>query len=170
MELTLFLAVLTAVATTWLAVRVLRRVGVDVPSRALDRLIGAAIPSMFAGRLVAMTASGTNPIAHPTEVLLVRGGVDTATAALVFVAVLTFSSGHHIGATLDGLALPALAGLGAWHLGCTWRGACLGTASGLPWGQALPGSTITRHPVEIYAGVALLAVAASLAWWARRSR
>ena len=54
---------------------------------------------------------------------------------------------------LDNLAPAALAALGGWHAGCVWRSTCLGTAADLPWAWALPGSDVTRHPVELYAAI-----------------
>jgi prolipoprotein diacylglyceryltransferase len=60
-------------------------------------------------------------------------------------------------AALDAIAPAVLAALAGWHGGCLWRSACLGTISDLPWAWALPGSDITRHPVEIYAAIVLLA-------------
>ena len=53
-------------------------------------------------------------------------------------------------------------GLAGWHGGCVWRGTCLGTVSDLPWAFGLPGSDVTRHPVELYAAVGLALVAVAL--------
>ncbi|NIR61686.1 MAG: hypothetical protein GWO02_20450, partial [Gammaproteobacteria bacterium] len=65
----------------------------------------------------------------------------------------------------DGLAAASLAGLAGWHAGCLARDACLGAASDVPWAMTQPGSAIGRHPVEIYAAIALAAAAIALSWW-----
>jgi hypothetical protein len=57
------------------------------------------------------------------------------------------------------MAPSILLALSGWHAGCLWRDACLGTASALPWAWPLQGSPVTRHPVEIYAALALAAAA-----------
>lgn len=64
---------------------------------------------------------------------------------------------------LDNLAAAALAALGGWHAGCVWRSTCLGTAADLPWAWALPGSDVTRHPVELYAAIGFAVAAFVLA-------
>jgi hypothetical protein len=60
---------------------------------------------------------------------------------------------------LDATAAAAVLGLAGWHAGCLWRNLCLGAGSDLPWAWSLPTSTITRHPVEIYAALGLIAAA-----------
>lgn len=123
-----------------------------------DLLLGAAAVGLLAGRLASMVAAGVNPIANPLDVLVIRGGVDTVTAAAVAIAYMVWSlrADHHV---LDATAPAAVAGMAGWHAGCLWRGACLGAAGDVPWGWALPGSDIVRHPVEIYAA-ALMALGA----------
>ena len=44
----------------------------------------------------------------------------------------------------------------------------MGTTSSLPWAAAQEGSTVTRHPVEIYAALLFLIAALLLLWWLRR--
>lgn len=158
MELTLLFAVLTGVAFLWLATRVSRRrlAGID---HLVDSVLAAAVTGMVAGRLAAMIFTGTNPITHPLDVVIVRGGVDTRVAAVTAVAALAWGFRPSVPARLDAVAPAALAGLAGWHAGCLWRGACLGTASDLPWSVALPGSDVTRHPVEVYASILLLVAA-----------
>jgi prolipoprotein diacylglyceryltransferase len=56
---------------------------------------------------------------------------------------------------LDAITPAALLALAGWHGGCLWRGACLGTTSGLPWAFAEPGSVVSRHPVELYVALTL---------------
>lgn len=151
MEFTLLWAALTAVALAWLGLRLWPD---RVPERALDRLIGAAVIGLIAGRLTAMIVQGVNPISNPADVIIIRGGVDTAAATLGFVLALAWTS-RSARFALDALAPATLLGLAGWHLGCLWRGSCLGTVTDLPWGWGLEGSSVTRHPVEIYAAVGL---------------
>jgi prolipoprotein diacylglyceryltransferase len=94
--------------------------------------------------------------------------VDPGFAALGSLAVLALYGRHDLWATLDGLAPAALAGLAGWHLSGVFRRAWLGTPSSLPWAAAQAGSAVTRHPVEVYAALALLLGAAALHLWKRR--
>jgi prolipoprotein diacylglyceryltransferase len=153
MEFTLLWAALTAFAAAFVTIRLTKP---SIPDRPLDRLLGAAVAGIAVGRIAAMLIQGTNPITNPGELLVIRGGVDTVWASLTGVAVLTWSL-RRTPRALDALAPAALAALAGWHGGCLWRSTCLGTVSDLPWAWALPGSDITRHPVEIYAAILLLA-------------
>ena len=153
MEFTLLWAALTAFVASFVAIRLTKP---TVPDRPLDRLIGASIAGIAVGRIAAMLMQGTNPITNPGELLIIRGGVDTVWASLTGVTVLVWSLRKNAQA-LDALGPAALAGLAGWHGGCLWRSNCLGAASEVPWGWALPGSDIVRHPVEIYAAILLLA-------------
>jgi hypothetical protein len=159
MEFTLLAAALTAAAALWLGIRYqLGRHPYDHAEKPFDVLIGAAGVGVFAGRLAAMVASGVNPIARPFDVLLVRAGVDTVVASIAGIVVVGWVYRSDI-AALDILAPAALLGLAGWHAGCVWTGSCLGAATGSEFGLRLPGSTIARHPTEIYAAVALVASA-----------
>jgi prolipoprotein diacylglyceryltransferase len=127
-----------------------------------DIAVTAIVVGVFTGRLAAMIGAGVNPLAHPGDILIVRGGVATGPATLAALATAAWLGRRELWPVLDGLAPAALAGLGGWHAGCLVRGACLGTPSDLPWAIAQGGSEISRHPVEIYAAVALLAGAVAL--------
>lgn len=162
MEFTLLWAALTAFVAAYLTIRITKP---PVPDRPLDRLVGAALVGIAVGRIGALLTQGTNPITSPGELLVVRGGVDTVWASLAGITVLTWSL-RRSPAALDVIAPASLAALAGWHGGCLWRSACLGTMSDFPWAWSLPGSDITRHPVEIYAAV-LLAVGA---WFVSRIR
>ena len=116
---------------------------------------------LLVGRLVAMIGAGVNPITNPMDILVVRGGVDTVGAGLGAIVALLWSARDEI-PIVDVVAPAALAGLAGWHGGCVWRNACLGAAGEVPWGWALDGSTIVRHPVELYAAILLLISAWSL--------
>ena len=86
--------------------------------------------------------------------MIVRGGVHTGAAAIAAIVTYLWMAQWQW-RYLDATAPAALLGLAGWHAGCLWRGACLGTASELPWAWAEAGSVITRHPVELYAAIAL---------------
>ncbi len=157
MEFTLLWAALTGVGLLWVSTRI-RPDG--LPDHPADRLIGAAAGGLFLGRLVAMFIQGTNPILHPGDILIIRGGVHTGAATLGAIGVYLWSVKGEI-RYLDASAPAVLLGLAGWHAGCLWRSACLGTAVDLPWAWSLPGSSVTRHPVEAYAAIGL-AIAALL--------
>jgi prolipoprotein diacylglyceryltransferase len=137
--------------------------------RLADAALAAALAGLLAGRLASMVAGGNNPLTHPADIVIVRSGVDTGFAALAALLVLVLYGRHDLWATADGLAPAALAGLAGWQVSGVFRSAWLGTPSGLPWAAAQAGSTVTRHPVEIYAALALLLAAVGLHLWMRRS-
>lgn len=168
MEFTLLWAALTAVALAWLGTRIWRE---GLPPRPTDVLIGASAAGLLTGRLAAMAIQGVNPLTDPVQILLVRGGVDTGFAAIGALAALGWALRGDL-SFLDALAPAAVLGLSGWHAGCLWRSACLGTASDLPWAWSLDGSTVSRHPVEIYAalGLALAAYAVSRLPWSLLTR
>lgn len=105
-----------------------------------------------------MNLQGTNPLTHPGDILVIRGGVHTAAATVGALGVYLWAVKGQI-RFLDATAAAAVLGLAGWHAGCLWRNTCLGAASDLPWAWSLPSSTITRHPVEIYAALGLIAAA-----------
>ena len=89
-------------------------------------------------------------------------------ASVATLAGLAWMGREELWPVLDGLAAAGVAGLAGWHAGCVVRDGCLGTASDLPWATAQLGSTVTRHPVEIYAAVLLAVAALGIALWRRR--
>jgi len=130
-----------------------------------DVIVGAVIFGVLTGRIAAMIIGGTNPLSHPADILIIRGGVDTgfaAAGALAAFAVLSRRSPHAIGDALGPAALGALAG---WHASCAFRGLCAGTPTDLPWAIHPTGSVVGRHPVEIYAALLLVASTAALILW-----
>lgn len=155
MEFTLLWSALTGAALMWIGTRIWSE---QTPSKAFDYLIGAAAVGLFAGRVFAMIDQGINPLLNPADMIIVRGGVHSGAATITAVATLTWSCRANLH-WLDGLAPAALAGLAGWHLGCLWRGACLGAASDLPWAWSGPASLVTRHPVELYAFLGLIGAA-----------
>jgi prolipoprotein diacylglyceryltransferase len=157
MEFTLLAAALTAVAAVWLANRLLAgKVTVERPT---DVLIGAAAVGLLVGRLAAMIGAGVNPLTRPADILVVRGGVSTAFATIGALGILIWTHRRQLPVALDHLAPGALAGLAGWHGGCLWRGTCLGTATEVPWAMISPGTTVGRHPVEIYAAIGFVLAA-----------
>lgn len=164
MEFTLLWQAGLAMVATVVVARAQHRRGEVDPGIGLgDRLVGAAAAGMFVGRITAMILQGVNPILDPADILVVRGGVHTGVATVTALATLAWGLRHNLWCNLDAAAPAALAGLAGWHAGCVFRDACLGAASSLPWALAQSGSTITRHPVEIYAA-GLYALAAT-AWF-----
>lgn len=160
MEFTLLAAAAIALGVVWLCLRL------SAPADRSDLwngAVSAVIAGIAFGRVWAMVRSGVNPVTNPGDLLIVRGGVDPAGATIGAVATLVVSLRSNLWPRLDALAPAAVAGLAGWHAGCVVRGACLGTPTGLPWGLAAPGSAITRHPVEIYATLLLLAGAVLVA-------
>lgn len=155
MEFTLLWAALTGVVFARVGTRLWPE---GLPDHATDRMVGAAGAGLLVGRLTAMLTQGTNPLSHPGDILIVRGGVHTGAATIGAIVTYLWSAGWRI-AHLDATAPAAVLGLAGWKAGCVWRGACLGTASDLPWAWSAPGSAITRHPVEIYAAIGLVAAA-----------
>lgn len=162
MEFTLLFAALTAFAMMWVGTRIWTE---KLPERPLDDLVGSAVVGLFVGRIAAMVGQGINPFINPLDIIIVRGGVHTGAAVIGAISALAWASRKRL-AHLDALAPAALLGLAGWHAGCLWRGACLGTASELPWAWTGTVSDITRHPVELYAAVAL----AASAWLVGRLR
>lgn len=155
MEFTLLWAVLTAVALGWLGLRIWPH---RLPDHAFDRLLSAGLTGLIAGRLTAMLAQGINPVTNPGDFIVIRGGVHTGAATLAFVAMLAWSTRGSPQET-DAIAPAALLALAGWHGGCLWRDACLGTPADLPWAWSLHGGTVARHPVEVYAALALVIAA-----------
>jgi prolipoprotein diacylglyceryltransferase len=112
-----------------------------------------------------MVGDGVNPILHPADILIVRGGVATGPASLGALAWVAWAGRHRLWQVADGLSAAALAGLAGWHAGCLTRHACLGTPSDLPWAYAQRGSGVTRHPVEVYAAILLAVAAVAVGFW-----
>lgn len=169
MEFTLLWAAATGVGVALLVARAEKRLGLipDEVGSLGDLILGAAVAGLITGRLAAMVLAGTSPFAHPGDILIVRSGVDTGFASLGALAFVGFVSREHLAMAFDAVAPAALAGLGGWHAGCLYRGACLGTSSSLPWAIAQEGSPVTRHPVEIYAALLFLAAALLFLRWLR---
>ncbi len=126
-------------------------------------LLTAAVVGLFAGRLASMIGSGINPLTSPFDILIVRGGVATGPAALAALATVAAMARGEVTAVADSIAVASLAALGGWQLGCLPREACLGTPTELPWAMTQPGSTIGRHPVELYATAIYFVAAVGLA-------
>jgi prolipoprotein diacylglyceryltransferase len=170
MEFTLLWAAATGVGLALLMALIEKRWGL-IPaevSSLSDLILGAAVTGLIVGRLAAMFLTGTSPFTHPGDILIVRSGVDTGFASWGALTFVFFTSRGHLAVTLDALGPVAMGGLAGWHAGCLYRGACLGTASSLPWAVAQEGSAVTRHPVELYSALLFLIAALLLLGWLRR--
>ncbi|GIU92263.1 MAG: hypothetical protein KatS3mg011_1169 [Acidimicrobiia bacterium] len=158
MEFGLLGAALVGVGATWVAIRLIGTTR-PLPADLFDRMLGAGLVGLVTGRLAAMISQGVNPLSVPGDVIVVRGGVDTVWASVASVAALAWSLRRDLWRGLDAAAPPALFGLAGWHAGCLLRSDCLGAATDLPWAATLPGSTVGRHPTELYAAALLTASA-----------
>lgn len=160
MEFTLLFAAVVGVGSAWLAARILRRrPGSSIPDQTFELALNAAVVGLVVGRVWAMVTTGTNPLTHLGDLIVIRGGVDPGGAALGALAALVWTARHDRRETLDGVAPVALWGLAGWHAGCVFTGSCLGAASSLPWAMTQAGSDVGRHPTEVYAAL-MLAVGA----------
>jgi prolipoprotein diacylglyceryltransferase len=135
-----------------------------------DAGLMSTMSGLLIGRIVAMVSAGINPLTDPLQIILVRSGVSTVGATLGTIAVFMWIARKSLLEAADGIAPAALAGLAGWSAGCLATGSCLGTESSLPWATALPGSTVTRHPVELYAAGAFLLTGIGLALWKQYGR
>ncbi len=169
MEFRLLGAAVVGLAAAWASLALIHRADPAVRRSSSDLLVTGVITGLIIGRLWAMIAAGTNPLAHPGDILIVRGGVDTIAAATTAVLVCGWLSRAALWPSLDALAPGATFGLAGWHAGCLLRDACLGSPTGLPWGWSATSGGVDRHPVELYA--VILFIAAGLAvtrLWRRR--
>jgi len=153
MEFGLLLAAASSLGAAWL---MLRFTG---GREMFDAILTATVVGLFAGRLAAMVLAGTNPVTHPVDLLIVRGGVDTIAASAAAVAFLGWAVRRDLWRSLDSVAPAAVAALAVWHGGCLSGGTCLGTPSSLPWAWAASAGGVTRHPTELYAALGLAAAA-----------
>jgi prolipoprotein diacylglyceryltransferase len=170
MEFTLLFAAAMAYVTGVIALRweAARGNAADCARDLGEILLTAAVVGLFVGRLAAMIGSGVNPLTSLMDILIVRGGVATGPAALAALTTVAFVARNDLIVVADALAVAALAALGGWQLGCLPREACLGTPTDLPWAMSQPGSTIGRHPVELYAAAIYLFAAMALALLRKR--
>lgn len=130
----------------------------------------SAMAGLLVGRIVSMLEAGINPLANPFQIILVRSGVSTTGAVIGALVVFLYLARRAPIDAADAIAPAALVGLAGWHAGCLATGSCLGAESTLPWATALPGSSVTRHPVELYTAAALLVVGVALALWKQHGR
>ena len=172
MEFTLLGAAAIAVGGFWLMLRWEAKRG-NASGCAVDLWdagLVSAISGVLVGRLVAMVQAGISPIADPAQIILIRSGVSTTGVVLGTAVVFVFLARRAPIVAGDAIAPAALVGLAGWHAGCLVTNSCLGTESSLPWAMTLPGSDITRHPVEIYAAGILLLAGVALALWKQHGR
>ncbi len=172
MEFTLLGAAAIAVAGFWSMLRWEAKRG-NAAACSLDLWdagLVSAFGGIFVGRLAAMLQAGISPLADPAQIILIRSGVSTTWVVIGTLATFVFLARREPIVAADAISPSALVGLAGWHAGCLVTGSCLGTESTLPWAVALPGSDVTRHPVELYAALGLLAAGVGLALWKQYGR
>lgn len=162
MEFTLLAAAALAVIALSLTLRMAPAQGVTAAfSRRLTDPAYTAIGfGILVGRLASMIGNGTNPLSHVGDILIIRGGVSTGFASMAAIGAWLYSTRRDLRVASDAVGVGALMGLAGWHGGCLLRDACAGASTQLPWAISLPGSTVGRHPVELYA--AALCIMAAL--------
>ena len=172
MEFTLLGAAAVAVAGFWLMLRwEAKRGNAEGCSLDLwDAGLTAGAVGLFAGRLVSMISVGISPIPNPSQIILVRSGVSTAGAAIGAAVMFAYLARKSLIETADAIGPAILAGLAGWHAGCLVTDSCLGAVSDFPWAQTVAGSTVTRHPVELYAMVLFGVASIGLALWKQYGR
>jgi prolipoprotein diacylglyceryltransferase len=153
MEFRLLFAATLAIAAAALVIGASTRDDPQERRSRIDLLLGVVMGGILVGRITAMLLAGTNPLLRPADLLVVRGGVDPMAATLGGLTAVVILRRRSAPRSLDLLAVPALAGLSAWHGACVLRSACLGSPADLPWAYAEAGSALTRHPVELYTAV-----------------
>lgn len=164
MEFTLLWAAVAGALALYATLWVMARRDATVCVRDLwDIALAAALVGLVVGRVVAMIRGGVNPVTNPGDFILIRAGVDTVGATVATLLTAGWLARRDLADQLDALAAPALVGLAGWHSGCLFREACLGTPSDLPWAFSQAGSDITRHPVELYAALLLVAAGVGIA-------
>jgi prolipoprotein diacylglyceryltransferase len=172
MELSLLAAAAVSTAAFWLTIRWEAKRGnaAGCAVSLWDTGLTAAMTGVFVGRLVAMASVGINPLTDPGQILLVRSGVSTVGATLGGLAMFAWLARRDVISIADAIAPAAVAALAGWHAGCLATAGCLGTESSLPWAMTIDGSTITRHPVELYAALLLAGAALGLVVWKQHGR
>jgi len=172
MEFTLLGAAVIGVVAFWLMLRWEAKRG-NAAGCAVDLWdagLVSAITGVLIGRLVSMVQAGISPISDPAQIILIRSGVSTTGVVIGTIVVFLFLARRDPVVAADAIAPAALVGLAGWHAGCLVTGSCLGAESSVPWAMTLPGSDITRHPVELYAAAGLLIAGAALALWKQHGR
>lgn len=162
MEFTLLWAALLGAGAMWLTDRLLNR-----RQRRFDDLLAATLMGLILGRLAAMVAGGSYPWSQPGLILLVRAGVHPGWASIGALGSLAWRfRSTSLPISLAPMAVPALAGLSGWELGCVFRSACggitvgswevpIGALAGLAFGLAA--LIVYRLPLRTKAAAAILA-------------
>jgi prolipoprotein diacylglyceryltransferase len=141
-----------------------KRLQPDDEPKLTDLILGAAMLGLVLGRVWYMIGTGTNPLTHLGDFILLRAGVSTIGAVVGFVLmlILGFRSGSPRALALVGV--PTLVGLAGWELGCLIRGTCLGTEAAFGLTSV---AGVTRHPIGVYTGLLFL-LTAFIVWRAQR--
>jgi hypothetical protein len=162
MEFTLLWASLLGAGAMWVTDRVLNR-----EQRHFDDLLAATLMGLVVGRLAAMVVGGSYPWSQPGLILLVRAGVHPGWASLGALGLLAWRfRSTSLPISLAPMAVPALAGLSGWEMGCVFRSACGGVTAG-SWevpigglaglGFGLAALIVYRIPLRTKAAAALAA-------------
>jgi len=161
MEFTLLGAAVLAYAAMTITAK---RVQPDDEPKLADLILGATMLGLVVGRVWYMIGTGTNPLTHLGDFILIRAGVSTIGAAVGFLIVLIWGFRSQSPRALALVGVPTLVGLAGWELGCLIRGTCLGTESTFGLTSV---AGVTRHPIGVYTGLLFL-LAAFIVWRVQR--
>jgi prolipoprotein diacylglyceryltransferase len=154
----------------YLALR--RRGGDALPAERRLVVLAAAVAGAAVGsKLLAWLHNPAPVLAHPSLALLLSGKtiVGGLLGGLAAVELVKWRIGERT-ATGDLYVFPLIVGIAVGRVGCFLTGLAddtYGTATSLPWGVDF-GDGVSRHPTQLYEIAFLAALAAALAWRARR--
>ena len=154
----------------YLALR--RRTGDVLPAERRLVVFAAAVAGAAVGsKLLAWAHNPAPVLAHPSLALLLSGKtiVGGLLGGLAAVELVKWRIGEKT-ATGDLYVFPLIVGIAVGRVGCFLTGLAddtYGTATSLPWGVDF-GDGVARHPTQLYEIAFLAALAAALAWRARR--
>ncbi len=137
----------------------------------LDVAIGPAFAGLAVGRVVAVLLTDPTSLGRPTDLLIIRSGVEFwpgVAAAVVVMVWLAHREGVAVPARLAGVAPLALVGYASYEAACPFRDGCFGPASAV--GLRPPGLTTTMMPIGILIGLAVAGAALALRRSARGGR
>lgn len=168
-----------------LALRTGRTIGID-PNRIWNLCVLMLFTALVGSRLLLVIANWKVLHSHPLWILsiaMVHHPLLAGIAALIAIAVAAVYAGtHHMPyrATADVLAAPLAVGLAFEQLGALLAGSGYGTGTHLPWAIIYTDPLAARwsdaplgisvHPVQAYAGLCFLAIAAGLIFCLPRRR
>lgn len=106
---------------------------------------------------------------HPLKIFAINEGGMAFHGGLVGVAVALWLVSRwyrvpYLG-VLDVIVIPVTIGLSLGRLGNFVNGELIGTPTTLPWGVIFPGEKMARHPVQLYAALKDIGLAAVCTWY-----